>query len=315
MKFLEKQEMERSQQLQYLHNELILNHTALQNRHAELMKAQSDLMEAIKKMVSQGHGLENPSARLADVPETSCGLFYFFQHHTEGAGIHKWVHYFPIYEEHFGRFCRADVDVRMAEIGVQSGGSMLMWRHAFGQKLKLMLGMDINNATRRFEALGDNVKIEIGDQGNSGFLQQVREKYPEGFDILLDDGSHLPEHQFTTFVHLWEAIRPGGVFMIEDVHGRNPLLNWLLSGHTGTGAAHQGLYYPNGQVGPSDGWEQIGGDFLNNYIGLRVNPASKVQNEIESIKIYPYVLAITKRQSPVRIAPEKHGSGWIPYHR
>ena len=46
------------------------------------------------------------------------------------------AHYFPIYEEHFGRFCRGSDQITMAEIGVQSGGSMLMWNHAFGQKLK-----------------------------------------------------------------------------------------------------------------------------------------------------------------------------------
>ena len=46
----------------------------------------------------------------------------------------------------------------------------------------------------------------------------IQRKYPEGFDIFLDDGSHVPEHQFTTFVHMWSAIRPGGV-LIEDVHG------------------------------------------------------------------------------------------------
>jgi len=46
------------------------------------------------------------------------------------------VHYFPIYEEHFGRFCQGKGNLSMAEIGVQSGGSLLMWRHAFGKKLK-----------------------------------------------------------------------------------------------------------------------------------------------------------------------------------
>lgn len=91
----------------------------------------------------------------------------------------------------------------------------------------------------------------------------IKRKYPEGFDNFLDDGSHVPEHQFTTFVHMWSAIRPSGLLMIEDVHGINPLLKWILEGHKvdksvlkhaalsadATGSAlEQGLYYPGGEV-------------------------------------------------------------------
>lgn len=68
----------------------------------------------------------------------------------------------------------------------------------------------------------------------------MKTKYPGGFDILLDDGSHLPEHQFTTFVHLWSAIRPGGVLMIEDVHGINPMFKWLMEGHMNENAKMPG---------------------------------------------------------------------------
>lgn len=33
--------------------------------------------------------------------------------------------------------------------------------------------------------------------------------------MIIDDGSHLPEHQWTTIEALWRTIKPGGVYIIE----------------------------------------------------------------------------------------------------
>lgn len=38
------------------------------------------------------------------------------------------------------------------------------------------------------------------------------------FDFIIDDGSHLPEHQELTFKTLWSFIKPGGIYIIEDVN-------------------------------------------------------------------------------------------------
>jgi len=39
-----------------------------------------------------------------DAEGEPCGLKAFVMNHAEGPGINKWIHYFPIYEEYFGRF-------------------------------------------------------------------------------------------------------------------------------------------------------------------------------------------------------------------
>lgn len=43
--------------------------------------------------------------------------------------IHRWTHYFDIYDHHFSRFCNTDVHV--LEIGAYHGGSLQMWRDYF----------------------------------------------------------------------------------------------------------------------------------------------------------------------------------------
>lgn len=114
-------------------------------------------------------------------------------------------------------------------------------------------------------------------------MKNIKTTYPEGFDILLDDGSHVPEHQFASFVHMWSAIRPGGVYMIEDVIGINPLLEWILKGHKTASAEMQGWYYPGGKVGAPDEVSAIEGDNLGHFGGYPSGKGSRVQNEVESL--------------------------------
>ncbi|CAE6940040.1 tylE [Symbiodinium sp. CCMP2592] len=254
--------------------------------------------------------------RLASLPGSAspCGLYEFFVNHNEGPGIHKWVHYFPVYEEHLGRFCTGTADIRMLEIGIQSGGSLLMWQKAFGEKLKLLVGMDINPKTKAWERFGSNVKVEIGSQANVQRLQSIKGKYPEGFDIILDDGSHVPEHIFVTFVEMWPAIRPGGSYIIEDVHGTAPVLDWMLHGHRLNSKIDMaGLYWPGKKMGPGTAISLESGDFMNHFGNMKNFSSSKTQREVESIKIYPYLIVITRRQTPMMtLHAEKRGTEWIP---
>ena len=44
--------------------------------------------------------------------------------------IHKWDHYFEIYDRHFKKY--KDKDVVLLEVGVSRGGSLQMWSDYFG---------------------------------------------------------------------------------------------------------------------------------------------------------------------------------------
>ena len=57
----------------------------------------------------------------------------------------------------------------------------------------------------------------------------MKADFGEGqFDIIVDDGSHLPWHQLFTFEIMFETwLKPGGLYVIEDVEtsywdGTNP---------------------------------------------------------------------------------------------
>jgi len=56
------------------------------------------------------------------------------------------------------------------------------------------------------------------DQGSEESLRSAAAKLGGGFDIVIDDGSHLPEHQVLSAVVLIPLLlKPDGLYIIEDV--------------------------------------------------------------------------------------------------
>ncbi|MEJ7891570.1 MAG: class I SAM-dependent methyltransferase [Solirubrobacteraceae bacterium] len=99
------------------------------------------------------------------------------------------------------------------EIGVKRGGSMELWAEYF--PAARILGVDIKPGLKRFES--DRIGIRIGDQGDDAFLDSLIAE-AGAFDVVIDDGSHEFADQRSTLLKLWPSVRPGGVYVVEDVH-------------------------------------------------------------------------------------------------
>jgi hypothetical protein len=197
-------------------------------------------------------------------------------------GIWKWQHYFDIYHRHFVHFVGNKVDV--LEIGVYGGGSLEMWRSYFGQKSHIY-GVDIDSVCKKYES--DRISIFIGDQGDRQFWKKLKKEVPE-IDILIDDGGHSPEQQRTTLEEMLPHLRPGGIYLCEDIHHR---LNGFAE-------------FAIGLVRE-----------LNNFNGckdeLLSTDASTFQSVIHSIHFYPFVVVIEKHGIPVRrLSSQKKGTDW-----
>lgn len=129
-----------------------------------------------------------------------------------GRMIHKWHHYFEIYERHFDRFRNKPVTIM--EIGVFQGGSLQMWKHYFGPQARI-IGVDINPRCKEFEEPG--IEVLIGSQEDRNFWAQVKQQVPP-VDILIDDGGHTMNQQIVTFNEMFPHVADGGVFLCEDLH-------------------------------------------------------------------------------------------------
>jgi hypothetical protein len=89
-----------------------------------------------------------------------------------------------------------------------------MWRDYFHSESQIV-GIDINPECQKHAH--DNIDVHIGSQDNEEFLMEVAETYG-GFDIVLDDGSHINSHVIKTFDTLYSRVSPNGVYLVEDMH-------------------------------------------------------------------------------------------------
>jgi hypothetical protein len=131
---------------------------------------------------------------------------------NNGRTIHKWKHYFSIYEKHFFRYINQPI--LFIEIGCGEGGSLQMWKKYFGPHARIV-GIDIRRECTDFEE--DQISIRIGSQDDPAFLQSVLDEFGTP-DIVLDDGSHVMAHIEATFKFLYPRTAPSGIYMVEDLH-------------------------------------------------------------------------------------------------
>lgn len=128
--------------------------------------------------------------------------------------IDKWDHYSSIYDFHFKRFHSLNYKpLRLLEIGVAEGGSLFAWQEYF--PTATITGIDINPICKKYEE--GNIKVFIGDQADTAFLNSVNEKSGP-FDIIIDDGGHMMNQQLTSFKTLFPLLNDGGLYIIEDTH-------------------------------------------------------------------------------------------------
>jgi hypothetical protein len=144
-------------------------------------------------------------------PNEDNPLWKYFLH-NEGHLIHKWHHYFDIYNNHFSRF--RNLPVTILEIGVSEGGSLQMWKSYFGPQARIY-GVDIDSRCKELEE--DQIKIIIGDQANRVFLREIGDEIKH-IDILIDDGGHTMTQQIITFEELYPFVSEKGIYLIEDLH-------------------------------------------------------------------------------------------------
>jgi hypothetical protein len=91
------------------------------------------------------------------------------------------------------------------------GESLQVWRDYF--PFAEIHGLDIERKNLSF---GDRVHIWRGDQNDPKFLINLIKNIGNP-DIIIDDGSHVQDHIFTSFFTLFPLLQEGGIYVIEDL--------------------------------------------------------------------------------------------------
>jgi hypothetical protein len=138
-------------------------------------------------------------------------LEHFFSQ-TDHRLIHKWNHYFEIYDRHLQHLRNTKINI--LEIGISHGGSLQMWDYYFNGNATIY-AVDINPECKKFE--NDHIRVFIGSQEDESFLKDLKNKIPRP-DLLIDDGGHTMKQQITSFKVLFEYITDNGIYICEDLH-------------------------------------------------------------------------------------------------
>lgn len=132
------------------------------------------------------------------------------KHGTDKWGVHR---YAPHYERHLQSLRRESFD--LFEIGIggveRAGASLRMWEEFFPRAQ--VVGLDIDDRT---SVAAGRVHAYRGDQTDPVILDRIFADFGD-IRVVVDDGSHRPEHILKTFALLFPRLPDGGVYVIEDV--------------------------------------------------------------------------------------------------
>src|SRR5690242_20051201 len=151
-----------------------------------------------------------------------------------------------------------------------------MWKHYFGPQCRIY-GVDIEPACRAYA--DESVRIFIGDQADRNFWKRVRQEVPL-LDIVIDDGGHKPHQQIVSLEELLPYLRPGGVYLCEDVQGISQRFADYVSGLI------HGLNATNLRREPGE-------------VGRLVSTTTQFQAAVHSIHSYPFLTVIERTTAPV----------------
>lgn len=104
--------------------------------------------------------------------------------------------------------------LRVLELGVHRGGSLALWRDYFPNATIGGVDRDLSQLVCE-----DRTRIEVfeGSQTDAGFLRSTAAAFaPEGLDVVIDDASHVGWESEIAFRALFEHLRRGGWYVIED---------------------------------------------------------------------------------------------------
>jgi len=127
--------------------------------------------------------------------------------------IRKMKNYYEHYDFHFSKLDRKK-KYRILEIGVKNGGGLWTLKKYFPNSS--ITGLDILDCLQ-YGSNEDDVQVFVGDQTDLDMLDKLhKDRGP--FDIIIDDGGHMMEQQISSFMHLFQLLATGGIYIVEDLH-------------------------------------------------------------------------------------------------
>lgn len=131
---------------------------------------------------------------------------------TDKATTHSYTQHYERHLQHLRgqAFSMLEIGIGGAQREGRGGKSLKMWRWYFPHAQ--IVGLDIEDKSF---AAQQRVHVYQGDQTDRAVLERIHAEHGP-LQVVIDDGSHRPEHVRATFEILFPLLADDGVYVIED---------------------------------------------------------------------------------------------------
>ncbi len=109
-----------------------------------------------------------------------------------------------------------DTATHILEIGVAGGLGLQAYSEYFTHAQ--IYGVDIVDRCKPIVRTNARIHVDIGDAKSAALLRKVG---AYTYDCIIEDASHIPEDQIQHFVDYCKFVKPGGYYVMEDVHEKH----------------------------------------------------------------------------------------------
>lgn len=194
--------------------------------------------------------------------------------HRSDKGLVKQAHHYTkLYE--LLLYPYRDKPMSLLELGLQIGGpenrnpadrvtnkvpSINMWLDYLPHAR--IFGLDISDFSWFRHDRFTFIHCDMDDRAN---IARAAREVGQSLDVILDDASHASHHQQFGFLELWSWLKPGGLYIIEDLHWQTPV--YEKEGFTRTRDLFRG-FIDNGQFRHVDPALEVEFNALKDEIGF-----------------------------------------------
>ena len=208
----------------------------------------------------------------------------------------KWESYLDYYNEIFLPF--KNKNISLLEIGIQNGGSLQTYLNFF-KNAEMIIGCDIDNKCENLNYDDKRIKIIVGNINSNEIYNKISSLNNQ-IDILIDDGSHITSDIIISFIKYFSIIKPGGVYIIEDLHC---LYDSYSTKHYGGGILNENsaIHFFKKII------DVINSEFWTNKISLQTYLSQFFPKDLPKILIDGSIKSIEFRNSIITIRKSKIG--------
>ena len=127
-----------------------------------------------------------------------------------------WHRYSPFYKRHFATLQPVS---SILEFGVFHGASTRWLRQMYPDAE--IVAVDILPQQPDWP-VDPGITYLTLDQSDRAAVARALKSLNRNFDLVIEDGSHIPQHQATCLAEAFPLVRPGGLYVLEDLQTSHP---------------------------------------------------------------------------------------------